>query len=60
MPIPARHATRRILPMPAASALLLALATTLAGPAAMSPTATHSVRVLTPAAALKASRAALQ
>jgi uncharacterized protein GlcG (DUF336 family) len=60
MPIPARHATRRILPMPAASALLLALATTLAGPAAMAQTATHSVRVLTPEAALKATQAALQ
>lgn len=60
MPILASLATRLVPPSPAAGALLLALATTLTGPAALAQTATHNVRVLTPEAALKATQAALQ
>lgn len=60
MPIPDSHATRVVSPVPTAGALLLALASALAGPAALAQTATHSVRVLTPEAALKATQAALQ
>ena len=60
MPIPAPRATRPVLHVPAAGALLLALVTSFASPAAMAQTATYSVRVLTPEAALKATQAALQ
>lgn len=59
MPKPAPRRLPRSVSLPAARGLL-ALAAALAASAAMAQSATHSVRVLTPEAALKATQAALQ
>lgn len=60
MPIPHPRALHAAVPRAAIRAVLLAAVTTLAVPTGWAQTATHSVRVLTPEAALKATQAALQ